>query len=70
MAALEQAGFLAEFGKSIDEQIATALGKENQAVGSSFEMINSKDCFKLLTLTRKKVRYNCNYQKKTKCKSN
>ena len=55
MAALEQAGFLAEFGKSIDEQLAIALGRENQTVGSSFEMINSKDCYKLLTLSRKKV---------------
>ena len=55
MSAIDQAGFISEFSRSIDEQLAIAIGKENQEQGSSYSMIDTKDCFKLFTLTRKKV---------------
>ena len=55
MSALDQAGFIRDLGRQVDEQLGKAIVLENRALGGSWDMINDKDAYKLFVATKKRV---------------
>lgn len=55
MSALDQAGFIRDLGKQIDEHLGKAVVLENRIPGSSWDLVDVKDFYKLLIATKDRV---------------
>ena len=55
MSALDQAGFIRDLGKQVDEHLGKAVVLENRIPGSSWDLVDVKDFYKLLIATKDRV---------------
>ena len=55
MSALDQAGLIRDLGCQLDTLLGKAMSMENKVPGSSWDMVNDKDCHQLFTATKERV---------------